>query len=1103
MEFAEIYNWCVSALFGCSIRIFNIGISASFFALAVIAFRAIFKKAPKWLVVALWALVAIRLICPFSIESSMSLIPSAETLPYEEVFDSDADSSDTVSFDLVKNPLYSEFAGDGAQASLSGFDTMAIPFGIYIWFFGVFAMLLYALVSYIRLRHTVRTAIPLKDNVWLCDSVKSPFILGVFRPRIYLPSDMDVQTAELVLRHERAHLKRRDHLWKPLGFVLLSIYWFNPVLWLSYILLCRDIELACDEKVIKGMENADKKAYSEALLSCSVPHRMIAACPVAFGEVGVKKRIKSVLNYKKPAFWVILIALIVSIVIALCFMTDPKSENGGTVNYDGVDEISELSFDMDKILPSAYAYTVYNGNSTTDDYFEAKKEYVFCFSEVSSFLNELSLSRIVDGVVNPMHEPQTNGVIKISYDDYWSVRIIFHDDFSKMYMQRSSHDYSLRSKDYTVEDPSEAKKFFKEKPYMQNSLVWEYNLASSAMGHGEINFFVDEKYQISGEVKGDGTVGRYTDEEHKLDGIYWSPLFTDAPDEYNIHIPVTAEGEQKVFNITVSAVGKRGLATYFALRADDLVIGALPEGYKFVLSEAEDTKNLQWYYNPSLSAKGYGQLTFMLPDGYTVASREVNLSGKSDIYDYNSDADITEFKWSPDYGNIMKTGSVEMKVTAVKDNETVNYKFTLTPIMQDDKGGTYFEIKPDGCKITQRSWATYLLEGNNSSNETVDFYNLDTGSFDTTLISKLFMNGKATIKNGGKTAVVYYCNNILSALDGLWEFESGYYSHPSGEDLADMKMYSIETEDNEDVVYSVNFDKNCTLMWLANNYGGYTSTFKVKKPKVVKSFFENEEFFDKDFIWEYNPTANTYGYSHLIIWFDGEYISYTASFATKSLRKADIADDEIGGIVQSDPVKNITCTKDDNLIWQPSDSTEPIHFKMEMANGVVNEFDVYITESGTNYAGNTIYSIGGEDLKIYTINQGKIIVIYEPSHDISWLYNPDKSEGTDWFSATAYYLPESYEIKSAEATSGTTTVVDRYYNNPDNLKDVCWSPDENSKEDAELTIIAIKDGKEVKFRVNISCVGVDYDAGIKEYIINPVNCKIKETKTATFYLEEK
>lgn len=158
----------------------------------------------------------------------------------------------------------------------------------------------------------------------MCDRIDTPFILGVFRPRIYLPSNMSEQDVTYVLAHEQAHIKRHDHWWKPLGFALLTIYWFHPILWIAYVLLCRDIELACDEKVIKEMGIDIKKPYSDALINCSIPRRAITACPLAFGEVGVKERVKTVLNYKKPAFWIVLIAVIACVIVAVCFLTNPK-----------------------------------------------------------------------------------------------------------------------------------------------------------------------------------------------------------------------------------------------------------------------------------------------------------------------------------------------------------------------------------------------------------------------------------------------------------------------------------------------------------------------------------------------------------------------------------------------------------------------------------------------------------------------------------------------------------------------------------------------------------------------------------------------------------
>lgn len=566
------------------LHLFNVSVSASFLALAVVIFRFLFKKAPKWLTVSLWALVGIRLILPFSVESALSLIPSRELIP-TEIMSVDPTKTPNTAFGFIENPTYSGFINSTVTVERVFSFQRDVTFVSYVWLIGVVVLLLYALVSYLKLRHTVRVSAPYKDNVWLCDSVKSPFILGVFRPKIYLPSDMDGERAELVLRHEKAHLKRKDHLWKPLGFVLLAVYWFNPVLWLSYVLLCRDIELACDEKVIRDMESADKKAYSEALLSCSMPQRMISACPVAFGEVGVKKRIKSVLNYKKPAFWIILVAVVVSVVISVCFMTDPKSRNGEYIR--GVDEISELHFPMRDMVFVAHTYTVYEGIGTNDNYFKAKIEDAFSHTEVSSFLDHLALKELPDGTVNPMHEPQTNFVIEIQTNDHAPVRVIFHDNFSKMYMVKFTDFYSVRSKDYALVG-DDALEFFETKPYKNHSLVWEFNPASSAWGHGEINVFVDEKYEISGEVTGEGNIARITDEEKGLEGISWSPLIVENPGVYNIEIPVICDGEEKVFNLTISMVGKKALSTYYTLRADDLVIASYPDGYSFELSEAEN-----------------------------------------------------------------------------------------------------------------------------------------------------------------------------------------------------------------------------------------------------------------------------------------------------------------------------------------------------------------------------------------------------------------------------------------------------------------------------------------------------------------------------------
>ena len=225
--------------------------------------------------------------------------------------------------DNAVNPSLSESFAAAPLGSVNPLYVWTYLAG-WVWLIGLAAMLLYALVSYLRLRRRVSASIPLRENIYVCDEVPSPFILGIVRPRIYLPSALDEAQRGSVLSHERAHLARHDHWWKPLGFALLAVYWFNPLLWLAYTLLCRDIELACDERVLRGMDAGQVKAYSSALLACSVPRRMIAACPLAFGEVGVGARVKNALRYKKPAFWVVAASVAVCVVVAACFLTNPE-----------------------------------------------------------------------------------------------------------------------------------------------------------------------------------------------------------------------------------------------------------------------------------------------------------------------------------------------------------------------------------------------------------------------------------------------------------------------------------------------------------------------------------------------------------------------------------------------------------------------------------------------------------------------------------------------------------------------------------------------------------------------------------------------------------
>ena len=312
----------MSALF---LLAFNLSIAASYFILAIVVFRLIFRKAPKWVNCILWALVGLRLAIPFSIESDLSLLPTSHTVITDRESTGLPFSVDSGIYTVDENVngyLKSHYY-EGITVPENAFvDTMFVL--SVIWLIGVSVMLLYSVISFIRLKKRVSVSLIYRDNIYYCDNIETPFILGTIRPKIYIPSGLEEAQIENVVMHEKAHLKRKDHWWKPLGFLILSFYWFNPVIWVAYILLCRDIEKACDEKVIKNMNAEEKKDYLETLVDCSVQRKMVLTCPVAFGEVGVKQRVKAVLNYKKPAFWVVLIAIIVTVAVSVGFLTNPK-----------------------------------------------------------------------------------------------------------------------------------------------------------------------------------------------------------------------------------------------------------------------------------------------------------------------------------------------------------------------------------------------------------------------------------------------------------------------------------------------------------------------------------------------------------------------------------------------------------------------------------------------------------------------------------------------------------------------------------------------------------------------------------------------------------
>ncbi len=356
------------------LKILNMSISASWLILAVLLFRLVLKKAPKWINVVLWGIVALRLSFPISIESALSLIPSAETIPLDiEMAKTPTIHAGIDAINGVVNPILSQSYAPNVGDSANPLQ-IVIPILTVIWSLGIAVMLVYTIISYLRLRQKVRTAIPFRERIYQSENVNSPFILGIVKPKIYLPFDMNEKDLNHVIAHEQAHIRRKDHWWKPLGFLLLAVHWFNPLMWLAYVLLCRDIELACDEKVIKELGNEQRADYTQALLTCSVNRRMIAACPLAFGEVGVKERVRSVMNYKKPAFWLVAVAIIACIVFAICFLTNPTDSESDYVDPWNEQPIAfsanfagNYSLQQEMILTDATPYWVITVNNQGEE----------------------------------------------------------------------------------------------------------------------------------------------------------------------------------------------------------------------------------------------------------------------------------------------------------------------------------------------------------------------------------------------------------------------------------------------------------------------------------------------------------------------------------------------------------------------------------------------------------------------------------------------------------------------------------------------------------------------------------------------------------------
>ena len=319
-------------------NIVGISIGANWLILAVLLLRFLLKKAPRRVICILWAMVAVRLLLPVSLESPVDFIPET-TSAIQEAVDTSLIHPETATF---QTGIAIPQEGTSGASANSGQSIPLIPL---VWLFGVLLMLSYLALRYVKLRSLVREAAWEKENIWICDAVTTPFILGIVRPKIYLPSGLSGTSREYVIAHEKCHLRCKDHWWKLISYLILSVFWFDPLMWVAYSMICKDIEFACDESVIHRYSLPEKKAYSQALLACSANRKLVLACPIAFGETAVVGRIRNVLSHKKPGFWIMLVSALVLIFCTIGFFTIPvgaQTNDSGLASSEQIEVISTL-----------------------------------------------------------------------------------------------------------------------------------------------------------------------------------------------------------------------------------------------------------------------------------------------------------------------------------------------------------------------------------------------------------------------------------------------------------------------------------------------------------------------------------------------------------------------------------------------------------------------------------------------------------------------------------------------------------------------------------------------------------------------------------------
>lgn len=531
--------------------VFNMGVTASVAILFILPARVLLKKAPKIFSYALWAAVLFRLLCPVSITTGFSLLglfdapvtattthtTAVEYIPQNVVHTPGAEVGLPVP---GVHQAVNEVLPQGEEQMAADPLEAPVALATLAWMAGIGVMAAYSVASLLQLRRKLVGAVPLRDNIYLADYIESPFVMGIFRPKIYLPSSLSEQEQGYIILHEQHHIRRGDHIVKGLAFIALCVHWFNPLVWGAFILSAKDMEMSCDEAVVKKLGEGIRADYSASLLSLATGRRIIAGTPLAFGEGDTKGRIRNLANWRKPAFWVVLLAVIACIILAVGLMTNPEGVHSGmesiagkTYVYSG-DSYSDLEYDR-------FTITIHQDGTFT--YYE---------SPLSSYIGNGVCS--VQGGVLTLSDETSGGAERINYFKIDGDDLVFIEENSSNFIYVKVKDGERFHSDGAVHsevpsgDPTEG---------TSASVVWTFSPMMSATWHAAFHFNFDLNYSHieascdNGMLWNPDAEGQPREKALRFEAgepVCWTPgisgeTLTDTAEEATVHFTVYDGGE--------------------------------------------------------------------------------------------------------------------------------------------------------------------------------------------------------------------------------------------------------------------------------------------------------------------------------------------------------------------------------------------------------------------------------------------------------------------------------------------------------------------------------------------------------------------------------